>query len=65
MVGSRLRSRGLQCRPMGEAMATLVGPVFDRIADTMIDAFAHRAERALGRTRVGDAEAAPTPGKPS
>jgi ribosome-associated toxin RatA of RatAB toxin-antitoxin module len=27
----------------------LAGSVFDRIADTMIDAFAHRAEHTLGR----------------
>lgn len=44
----------------------LAGSVFDRIADTMIDAFAHRAEHALGRTggSVGPGPA-PTPGKPS
>jgi ribosome-associated toxin RatA of RatAB toxin-antitoxin module len=27
---------------------TLVGPVFDRIADTLVDAFVARAEQVLG-----------------
>jgi ribosome-associated toxin RatA of RatAB toxin-antitoxin module len=44
----------------------LAGSVFDRIADTMIDAFAHRAEHALPRPGPGaDPGAVPTSGKPS
>jgi ribosome-associated toxin RatA of RatAB toxin-antitoxin module len=34
----------------GALVGKLAGSVFERIADTMIDAFAHRAEDALGRT---------------
>lgn len=44
----------------------LAGSVFDRIADTMIDAFAHRAEHALPRPEPGaDPGTVPTSGKPS
>ncbi len=44
----------------------LAGGVFDRIADTMIDAFASRAEQALPRPEAGaDPGAGPTSGEPS
>ena len=44
----------------------LAGSVFERIADTMIDAFAHRAEDVLGRTGESvNPEPGPAPRKPS
>ena len=44
----------------------LAGGVFDRIADTMIDAFAQRAEQVLPRPDPGaDTGAAPASGEPS
>ncbi|MEG0788176.1 MAG: ubiquinone-binding protein, partial [Comamonas sp.] len=30
------------------AIATLIGPVFDRIANSMVDAFIKRAEKVYG-----------------
>ncbi len=30
------------------ALATLVGPIFDRIANSMVDAFIQRAEKVYG-----------------
>ena len=43
----------------------LAGSVFERIADTMIDAFANRAEDVLGRTGAVNPESDPPLGNPS
>lgn len=43
----------------------LADSVFERIADTMIDAFANRAEDLLGRTGGVNSESDPALGKPS